>query len=181
MTRFIALSALLVLAACAKPDMHFQTQMVKVETPGAQNAKCYLHNQDYKYVAYTGQTIQITKSPNDMNVTCQAEGNRVVKQFIPIEKYNIGYNAHTLPKVISVDFRGVEPKPYGLPDYHEIAAGDYPFPVENVYMGPTVTATDVEPFPTQGTLEKRVRGNSNPFSDGYTSTKDGYDPTEEDK
>lgn len=177
-----AFSAALSLSACAKPDIHFQTQQVKIETPGARNAKCYLHNEDYRYVAYTGQTLTITKSPNDMNVLCQAAGNRQKEMVIPVELFEIGYHAHKLPEVISVDFRGLPPVPYDLPLYHSPDLRQYPMPTEVEYMGPTTpTLGQEEPFAAGATLEKRQRGSANPFTDGYTSKKDDYDPREEDK
>lgn len=177
----LALTALS-LGACAKPDIHFQTQKVKIETPGADNAKCYLHNTDYKYVAYTGQTLTMNRTVEDVNVTCHAEGNRTSKIIVPIQKNKVGYNAHMLPEVISVDFRGVPARPYPLPDYHNEYLGKYPLPTEVEYVGPTTPSMgDDEPFQPGATLNKRKRVSANPFSDGYTSKSDSYDPREEDK
>ncbi|MAZ76770.1 MAG: hypothetical protein CMH31_05655 [Micavibrio sp.] len=170
--------SLLLIAACAKPDIHFETQKVTVKTPGAVNAKCYLHNQDYKYVAYTDQTITITRTSKDMDVTCMAEGNRERTVTVSPDIYKVGYNANKIPEVITVNFVGVKAKPYGLPNYHDKDVGKYPLPTEVEYMGPTVVSGKDEPFKEAEPLEERKHQNANPFSDRYTST---YDVREEDK
>lgn len=177
----LALTALSI-GACAKPDIHFQTQKVTLQTPGADNAKCHLHNSDYKYVAYTGQTITMSRTVEDVTVTCHAEGNRTAQTVIPVKKHAVGYDAHLLPEVISVDFRSVPSRPYALPDYHNEYLGQYPLPTEVEYMGPsTPTLGDSEPFPTGTVLNKRQRMDANPFSDSVASPSSSYDPREEDK
>ncbi|NCO03059.1 MAG: hypothetical protein GW903_02570 [Alphaproteobacteria bacterium] len=182
----LALSVLMLtalsLAACAKPDIHFQTQNVKLETPGADNAKCHLHNTDYRYVAYTGQTITMNRTVEDVTVTCYAEGNRMSQIMVPVEKYKMGYDAHLLPQVISVDFRGVPARPYPLPDYHNEYLGKYPLPTEVEYMGPATPSMGAdEPFQPSGLLGKRQREDANPFADLNKISSPSYDASEEDK
>ena len=172
------LSASLLLSACVKPDFHLETQRVTIKTPGAKNAKCHLHNEEYKYVAYTDQTITITKTSKDMNVTCMAEGNRERTIVVSPDVYNITHTANMIPEVISVNFVGVKAKPYDLPDYHNEGVGKYPLPTEVEYMGPTIVDGHEEPFQKSDALGKRRYQSANPFSDGYASK---YDPREEDK
>ena len=176
-----AFSGALLLSACVKPDIHFETQKVTIKTPGAKNAKCFLHNQEYRYVAYNNQTITITRTAKDIDVTCQAEGNREKTVTISPDTHKVGIEANKIPEVITVDFRGMPYKPYDLPKYHDKDIGKYPLPTEVEYMGPTSVVTDEEPFQETDALGKRVRKNVNPFSDGFTSKHDAYDPREEDK
>lgn len=176
-----AFSSVLLLSACVKPDIHFETQKVTIKTPGATHAKCHLHNQEYNYVAYNDQTITITRTSKDIDVTCQADGNREKTVTVSPDIYRLGIDSNKIPEVITVDFRSMPYKPYDLPKYHDEDLGKYPLPTEVEYMGPTNTTMGKEAFSEQKALNKRVRKSANPFSDGFTSKHDAYDPREEDK
>ena len=179
---FLALCSLLLVSACVKPDLHLETQKITLKTPGAQNAKCHLQNEEFKYVAYSDQTITITRTAKDMNVTCMAEGNREKSIVIEHEFFDERARANALPDVITVSFVGQRSKPYDLPNYHNKDIGKYPAPSEVEYMGPTVATTDAEPFPEGEPITKRVYQSSNPFADSSSApARNTYDPREEDK
>jgi hypothetical protein len=179
---FLALSSVLLISACVKPDFHLETQKITLKTPGAQNAKCFLQNDEFKYVAYSDQTITITRTAKDMNVTCMAEGNREKSLVVEHEFFDERARANALPDVITVSFVGQLSKAYDLPNYHNKDIGQYPAPSEVEYMGPSVTTTDSEPFPEKEPIAKRVYQSSNPFADSSsTPAKSTYDPREEDK
>lgn len=176
-SRLFLLSSVLMLSACVKPDLHLETQKVTVKTPGAKNAKCHLHNDEYKYVAYTDQTITMTRTSEDMDVMCKAEGNRTKTIVVSPDLYQITPDTNKIPEVIIVDFTGVKSKPHDLPDYHY--AGQYPLPTEEEYYGPTTVDGQSEPFQEDQALQKRTFQSSNPFANA--SSRTSYDPREEDK
>lgn len=178
-SRLFVFSVLLAVTACARPDIHLETQKVTIKTPGANVAKCYLENQEYKYVAYNDQTITMTRTSKDMDVTCYAEGNRVQTVKVSPDTFPMTMNTNKIPEVITVDFKHVAAKPYPLPDYHDQGVGKYPLPTEVEYLGPTEVDGLEEPFQEEAPLNRRRYGSSNPFSDDIV--RDAYDPREEDK
>jgi len=175
----IALSASLALSACVKPDLHLETQKVTIKTPGALEGKCYLENDEFKYVAYTDQTITITRTAKDLNVLCMAEGNREKSIVIKHDPSVIGLQANKVPSVITVDFTNMAPRDYDLPNYHNPDIGKYPLPVETENMGPSVTTDGDVSFNQPTYLEPRQYKNDNPFSSVRSQSR--YNPYEEDK
>jgi len=127
-------SSLLVLSACGT-IINGQTQAVTVETPGAENAQCTIHNGGNKYDAYTGQTINIRRSNNELVVNCKAAGNReqtvyvkreandwvflnVANGFVPGAAYDFfSGGAFEYPDTISVSFVGQPITAYDAPNY----------------------------------------------------------------
>lgn len=200
----LILTSIMALSACSSVN-DGQTQHVTVRTPGAENAKCFLENQDFKYVAYSNETVEVMKSPHDMTVNCMAPGNRNKSIVVPrtIEK-SAGQNAangflpgltydylsrgiYDYPDEVVVSFSGVQAKSYGLPQHQssDLAMDGSP---QLESMG-TSEALVPETY-GYSTLQKRGYGDSQrgelynsapntmdipPVSQSY------YDPTEEDK
>ena len=122
------------LSACSTLANH-QTQDITIKTPGAENARCLIENEDMKYAARTDETIEMMKSPHDLVVRCTAPGNReqtvhvkrdvdewvvanVANGFVPGAAYDyFSRGAFIYPEVISVNFVGIPVKPYPLPQY----------------------------------------------------------------
>lgn len=77
--RLIFLSLAAMLSACAYVS-EGSIQNVRVETPGAENAVCYVYVEKLRYRVHPPQTINIHKSKEDMEVDCLAPGNRRLKQ-----------------------------------------------------------------------------------------------------
>lgn len=157
--------SLLLFTACSAIDRG-PMQVVTLETPGAENALCVLHNPDFKYNIVTGETRNIMKSEYPLNVDCAAPGNRNVSLIIepevePASRYNIlNFGIGTIydrydnslfryPRTIFVDFTQTLPKSYGLPGYH---TADIPPPdTMNIpHAGPTVpkVESDLTKSPT---------------------------------
>lgn len=156
---FITLVSVLSLSACASVIDH-QTQEITMRTPGAENARCIIQNEDLKYVAYTDQKIEIMKSPHDLVIHCKAGGNReqtvhvkrevndwvflnVANGFVPGATYDyFSRGAFLYPDVFTVSFAGVPVKPYPLPEH---LRNDYGTNEQNnriEYYGPTVIETE---------------------------------------
>lgn len=135
MKYILPLFAVTVLAGCAT-FVDGQTQNVTIKTPGAENARCILQNEDFKYAVSTDETINMMKSPHDFTVNCLAPGNRektvlvkreinewvvanVANGFVPGAAYDyFSRGAFKYPETITVSFVGEPVKSYGLPQYH---------------------------------------------------------------
>ena len=144
-----------------------------MRTPGAQNARCIIQNQDLKYVAYTDQKLEIMKSPHDLVVNCKAAGNReqtvhvkrevnkwvfvnVVNGFVPGATYDyFSRGAFNYPEVLTVSFTGDSVKPYPLPKHlsKELMNNEQHNRIE--YFGPTVKETEQMRNDTPYALQKR--------------------------
>lgn len=158
MKRFALTLSALALGACATVIDH-QTQHVTIETPGAADAKCMLYNQDMRYEAWAGQTIEIMKSPNDLAVNCLASGNRektvlvkrgvngwiianVANGFIPGTTYDyFSRGMFTYPKEIVVSFVGEPIREYPLPQYMDSELGNNNIYNRLPYEGPDEVIT----------------------------------------
>lgn len=57
-------------------------QDVTIETPGAENAVCYVYVDKVKHKIYPPGNLMVTKSEEDMIVDCLAPGNRRKKIYI---------------------------------------------------------------------------------------------------
>ncbi len=199
--------ACLILASCASVVDH-QTVNMTVKTPGAENAKCYLENQDYKKVAYSNETVEVMKSPYDLVVRCTAPGNRektvlvkrgvngwifanVVNGFVPGTTYDLmSRGAYDYPDTVTVDFTGEAIKPYPLPDYMaQDLANQNNGKIE--YMGPGTVVSEKNKLDGSQELQKKEILYSDflgfdsyePSAQGNTTSLPAvsYDPTEEDK
>lgn len=167
-----------VIAGCSS-ILQGPTQSITLLTPGAENAECMMHNDDFRYEMTTGETRSIQRSEHDMIVDCYAPGNRqksiIVENYTTAETfgnivtagagavYDYYDNAmFEYPAVVSVDFRDVPAKSYGLPGYH---SDDLPdpatLPVED--YGPKVPKKDIDRMAPTYTLKKIERdyGNAN--------------------
>jgi hypothetical protein len=137
-----ATALLLTLSACATYFEGAQ-QQITFETPGAENSICIIQTgaTGMKYQVRPPQTIWIKKSREDMNVTCEAPGNRIAtthaesttsgKTFWNI--FNVGLGAaydgesgtiFKYPEKIVIDFAGIMPQPEAMPAYHNMDALD---------------------------------------------------------
>jgi len=144
-------SSLLALAACASV-VSGQTQTVTMTTPGAEHAMCRLNTGGNLYDAYTGQTIRVRRSPQNMIINCVASGNRektvsmewsgnewgflnVSNGVVPGVTYDIlSGAAFEYPNELVVDFRDVPVRAYDLPEYHDRDLSEFN---NGEYMGAT--------------------------------------------
>jgi len=151
-----------------------QSHLVTMKTPGAQNAKCIIENQDFKSVAFSGETIRIMKSDKDLVVRCEAPGNRdkailvqrelngwsilnISNGLVPGVAYDyLSRGLFDYPDVLTVDFTGVPTKPAEAPKYASDDLRNGNHKGRPVYMGPAeiVTADDYYDVPQR--LEKRT-------------------------
>ena len=173
----MSFAAVGLLSACSTLANN-QTQNVTVKTPGAENVKCSLENEDMKYIVYTNETIEMMKSPHDLVVRCLAPGNRertvhvkrevddwvianVANGFIPGAAYDyFSRGAFTYPETISVSFVGVPVRPYPLPEYmnDDLKANHQYGNIE--YMGPAEMVTEENKFDEPVVPEKK----DNPYT-----------------
>ena len=167
-----SISAASLLMACSTIIDH-QTQKVTVLTPGTVNAKCTLQNRDMKYVAYTGQEIEIMKSPNDLVVNCLAPGNRektvlvkreingwvfanVANGFVPGLAYDyFSRGGFDYPDEIEVSFLGEPIKEYPMPKYMSEDLDMNHQYNKFEYMGPTTVMTEADKNSGSEPLEKK--------------------------
>lgn len=186
-----------------------QTVDMTIKTPGAENAKCVIENQDYKYVAYSDETIKVMKSPHDLVARCMAPGNReqtvlvkreinkwvvanVANGFIPGTTYDfISRGGFDYPDEVVISFSGVPVKPYEPPDYmaKDLSSGNHKG--SYTYNGPSTVRTNEDLSKTPYVLQKKSNDFSAPSSfDNYSSAPHpnqssrptvSYDPDEEDK
>lgn len=201
-------SSVLLLGACASA-VSGQTQNVTLRTPGAENARCYLENEDMKYVIETDQTQEIMKSPHDLEVRCLAAGNRektiivkrevndyvagnVVTGFFPGAAYDyFSRGGFEYPSEIVVSFSGVPVKAYDLPDYHNTDLGHNNYYNRVERIGPTEVITEENRYDVseplqkkQGLYEDAQDYNSDSFDTMLNkahSPRQSYDPSEETK
>jgi len=159
MKYLLSFTALTLLAGCASV-VDGQTQDVTLKTPGAENARCHIENEDMKYVIYTDQTIEIMKSPHDLEVNCLAPGNReksvmvkreindlvagnVVTGVVPGIAYDyFSRGGFEYPEVITVDFTGMKTKSYGLPAHYTEDLNENHINNRVVDMGPNEMITE---------------------------------------
>jgi len=174
----MALLVMPLIAACSTV-VNGQTQTVRLETPGAQEAECSLDNGN-KYKAYTGATITIMRSHKDLVVDCFAAGNRqktitvksdttdwafgnVATGIVPGLAYDHYSGAmFEYPSVITVDFIGVPTRGFELPDYHNRdVPNPYAVGIEN--YGPAQLMKNEDRGQAATVIERRTPQSSNPF------------------
>ncbi len=134
-SRFIIFSLLPLLTSCAYYT-ETSLQDISVATPGAVNAECIMTVNGFQYVVEPPQTINITKSKEQMVLSCQAPGNRQRLVYVdPVLSQNFGPGAiatgglggavdyfsgaaFRYPDVIEVDFTKIALRPEPLPEHN---------------------------------------------------------------
>lgn len=134
LARALSLLGILVLASCAYMQDR-SIQNVTVVTPGAYNAICYMYVEGLRYRVRPPQTVNISKSSEDLILDCFAPGNKHHKVVIKAEISNKIYRNVT---------NGVLP---GLSwDYFSGSIYKYP---ERVVVDFTNTPVSPEAMPAQ--------------------------------
>lgn len=138
LTRLIlSFCAVFLLASCST-ILDRSTQEMRVETPGAEGAMCYLKRPGMLQKVYPPQTVRLTKTSDDIEVRCLALGNRektimveammssnvmlnISNGFILGALYDYDTGAlFKYPEVVRVDFTGTEVSAMPLPDYQKM-------------------------------------------------------------
>lgn len=132
MHKLFLLTVFLPLIACGAVT-HGPTQEITIRTPGAENARCDVYNEDYRYSMATNETRNIMRSRHPLTVECMASNNRTVKVVVTEEVTDaasygnittLGLGAaydyfdgsmYEYPSEIVVNFVGVNPDGYDLP------------------------------------------------------------------
>ena len=133
-SRFSLLAVLFLLSACAYvADKNYQE--MRIETPGAQGAVCFVYIDKLKYKYHPPQTITVTNSMEDLEIDCLAPGNRRKKLLIEpkLSRYTAA-NAvngflgviwdgasgalYKYPEIVYVDFSEMDPLPSALPAHN---------------------------------------------------------------
>ncbi len=157
----LLLSCCVFLGACST-IVDGSMQNIRVETPGSKDSICYLENEHARYKVVPPQTIKITKFKKPFKVNCLASGDR--KKSVDIDPtlsesayYNIANggipgliiddNANSMyesPDLIVVDFTGMKPNMYPLPDYqHDLLQNPTLFQYEEFRAGIPALQSDV--------------------------------------
>lgn len=127
----LLLGTVLCLSSCSYA-LDRQVQDVTIVTPGAEDTICYMYVDGLRYKIYAPQTVNISKSHNDLTVDCVAPQNRRRKvviephlsdhQMMNIANAGLGTawdvasnSAFTYPEVITVDFTSAVPMPEAPP------------------------------------------------------------------
>lgn len=142
----LVLSSVFALGGCAYV-LDKQIQDIEIVTPGANDAVCYMHVDGLRYKVFPPQTLNITKSEENLTVDCLAPGNRRQKVVVEPQINNKVYGnvangivpggiydyitqaAYKYPDVIEVDFtnaplRPEDPPAHNNPDIRQ--PEDYP-------------------------------------------------------
>jgi len=111
-------------------------QDVRIETPGAHNAICYMYVDGLRYKVHPPEAINISKNEKDLIIDCRAPGNRrqmvkvpaqisraaagnVVTGVVPGAAFDYASGAlFKYPDVISIDFTGIAPSAMPLPAHN---------------------------------------------------------------
>lgn len=97
------LATLLLFVSCAYAQ-EGQIQDVTLETPGAENAVCYVYVDKVKHKVLPPQKLTVTKSEEIMEVDCLAPGNRRKKIFIEPAYSKKIYPDAVIPPLLAWDF-----------------------------------------------------------------------------
>ena len=128
---FLSLFSVLAVAGCGYVS-ESSHQNITFLTPDAQDAKCHVFVDGIKYQVFPPQTLNIKKSEADMQITCQAPGNRTIEMEVPADLTTraiwggpVGmawdYASDSLyhyPSVIAIDFSHIELQPNKLPQHN---------------------------------------------------------------
>lgn len=129
--RFLLLGSLLFLSSCAYA-LDKQIQDITILTPGAEDTVCYMYVEGLRYKVHPPETVNISKSNQDLIVDCLAPQNRRRKVVIEpalsdhefLNATNAGTGAvwdyaanamYTYPSVIEVDFTSARTSPESMP------------------------------------------------------------------
>jgi hypothetical protein len=197
MRAIVFIPAVLLLGACAYA-LDDSIQDVRFETPGAQNAKCFVYVDGVKYTVHPPQKLNLAKTKKPLEIDCMAPGNRRKKIFIePATENSAYYNAANLgigvpvdyasgamfryPNVITVDFTTAPIVDSGLPahDSPELRKADS-YKLEEFSAGvPSLNSDGSEP---KAVLLKRGQSESSAadqdpaaFSEPTAKSKDKGD------
>jgi len=189
MNRFVLCAfSLLILSSCASV-VDGQIQKVTMLTPGAENAVCTLDNGTVKYSIISNQTIELTKSDNDLIAHCYAPGNReltkivewdfnpwtagnVVTGVVPGVAYDHFYKGlYEYPAVITMDFTSIPVKPYDFPQHYAPGLDNPNYAVIESY-DPTSPKTEADKYKVSPILKKKDRSalSSNPITEAPNSS-----------
>ena len=149
-----------------------ETQEVTLLTPGAYDARCTLHNEEFSYRMITGETRHIPRSDKEMTVDCFAPGFR--EKTISVESaidHAVTYNAlhggipgvildhasdalYVYPSQIVVSFRDSGGAKYPMPKYHN---PDVPHPDDLAipHTGPDTPSVQSDKAESQPVLRKK--------------------------
>lgn len=116
------------------------SQEITIETSGTEGALCFLERPGYSTRVWAPKTLIITKSPDPLEVTCRAPGNRE-KKVVAEPKVAKSYFANiangmipgalvdyetaamfVYPEKIIVDFSGMQPQQMPAPEYQRTLA-----------------------------------------------------------
>ncbi len=143
MTKPLYASLICVLLGACSTAIDRSTQMITIETPGAQDAICHIMVDGILYKTYPPQTLRIQKSEEPLEVDCMAPGNRDQSVTVkPTVNQSVFYNITNgivpgvlwdhetgamfrYPETIVVDFAGTTPVPFPMPQHYN---SDIPSP-----------------------------------------------------
>ncbi len=129
-------------------------QDIKIETPGAENALCYVDVDKLRYRAHPPETISITKSKADLHVDCLAPGNRRKKVIIEPTFSKYGYGDMALGVVPGLVWDLASNSLYKYPD---VVTVDFTYAAVKPEEMPAQNRPDVKP-PEEYTLEEILPG-----------------------
>ena len=134
-SRLLIFSSALSLSACAYL-IDTSIQKIEIETPGAHNAWCFVYVDDLKHKVTPPQIINIGKSRKDLQIDCEAPGNRkqsvtipakvtttavanVTNGVIPGAAWDAASGAlFRYPDKVSIDFTNIPPSTHLLPAHN---------------------------------------------------------------
>jgi hypothetical protein len=181
--RLLSFSSLIVLASCAYAlEKHIQD--VRIETPGAENAICNMYVEDLRYKVRPPQTVNISKSMQDLIIDCQAPGNRRQKVVIKPQLSGLAKaeapliapfiwdvaaaSAHKYPDLITVDFTYMPVKPEALPAQNRPDVKQpEEYPLEEFLPGRPRLNSDGDELPFQ--LQRREKPGSSIVAPDYSA------------
>lgn len=121
------------IAACATIEEN-TTQELTIEIVGTGKAMCDLNQPGYRYRVHAPGTVRIQKTPDPLQIKCDAPGNRTIRTVLtPALSEKVAYGlipgaawdyasgaAHKYPDHIVIDYSDMPPRPYDEPDYQKV-------------------------------------------------------------
>lgn len=178
--------AVMALSGCARM-IDGSTQLMTIETPGANGANCYIENEEFRYRLYAPQTVRITRSFYPLNVRCLAPGNRqktvtlvpkiqestfmnAANGFIP--GMMVDYNSrafYKFPETVVVDFTDMKPERMP-PPHHDLLLRENPHLRGMEEFRPGLPALQSDGHGNVHELRKREIPAGNTFSSDFAIT-----------
>lgn len=169
--RLLTLTSVIALSGCAY-FAETQLQDIRIETPGAENAVCYMYVDGMRYKVRPPQTINVTKSLRDLTVDCLAPGNRrhkvVIKPVLsdyalaeapllaPLIYDVAAASSHKYPDIITVDFTYTPVRPEDLPAQNRPDVKQpEEYPLEEILPGRPKMNSDGDALPFE--LQRREK------------------------